>query len=94
MKKTFNFSSDGTNYILKDTNPNKHGEPFTIAIENLKFDTAKFYMYVFSDVKSKIEIEVKNLIDDPEEKRARRVYGTINEICQGVIEKLNEKFSE
>ena len=94
MKKTFNFTSDGTNYILKDTNPNKENEPFTIEIESLKFDTARFYMYVFSDVKSKLEIEVKNLVENADDKGAKRVYGTINEICQGVVKLMNEKYVE
>jgi len=92
MKKTFNFTSDGTNYILKDINPNKENQLFTIEIASLKFDTSQFYMYVFSDVKSKIEIEINNLIEDTSDKGAKRVYETINEICQGVVKILNEKY--
>ena len=50
MKKTLNFKSDETKYILENTNPNEKREPFTIEKDTMEFDTVKFYEYVFSQI--------------------------------------------
>ena len=50
MKRSFTLNKNENSYVLKDTNPNRKDEPFTIDIEELKFDTAEFYDYVFYGV--------------------------------------------
>lgn len=90
MKKTFNFQDDNEIYILKNTNPGEKKSPFLINRESMEFDTSMFYEYVFSDINEKFEIEIVNLVDSSD-KEAQRVYGTIDEICREVMEKINKK---
>ncbi len=90
MKKTFNFQDDNETYILKNTNPGEKKSPFLINRESMEFDTSMFYEYVFSDINEKFEIEIVNLVDSSD-KEAQRVYGTIDEICREVMEKINKK---
>lgn len=49
-----------------------------------------FYEYVFADIDKDMEIEVVNLISNPD-KADKRTYSTVDEICQGVISKMREK---
>lgn len=90
MKKTLNFKSNDTEYILENTNPNEKKEPFTIDMNTMEFDTTKFYEYVFSDIDKDLDIEVVNLISESD-KVSQRTYSTIVEICDGVIAKIKEK---
>ena len=64
MKKTLNFKSDETKYILENTNPNEKREPFTIEKDTMEFDTVKFYEYVFSDIDKGLDIMVDNLVPE------------------------------
>lgn len=89
MKRSFTLNKDEKSYILKDTNPNRNDEPFTIDIEELKFDTAEFYDYVFYGVNEDFEIKIENCLGE-NDKSGAIVYKTIDEIAQGVLEKLKE----
>ena len=90
MKKTFEFSVDDEKYTLTSTNPNEKKEPFVIGKNELQFNTAAFYEYVFSDISVENEVEIidKSQADD---KAAKRVYSIISEISSGVMKKMNEK---
>ena len=90
MKKTFEFSEDDENYILKNTNPNEVKEKFVINKYEMQFDTNAFYRYVFSDITHEMDIEI---IDNTVEanKVAKRVYNIVSEISKEVIKKMNEK---
>lgn len=90
MKKTLIFKSGDTTYILENTNPNEKREPFTIDRDTMKFDTAKFYQYVFSDIDKELDIKVDNTVPESD-KVGKRTYSTIVEICDGVIAKMKEK---
>lgn len=93
MKKTFDFKVGEETYILKNKNPNDKRDAFEINKNEMQFDANKFYQYVFSDINDKIEIEV---IDnsDTDDKVAKRVYNTISEIVNGVMERINAKCFE
>ena len=91
MKKIFNFKQDENMYILENTNPGETKTSFVIDKEVLEFDSEKFYEYVFSDIEDVMEIEIINSVVDANDRAAKRVYDTIHEICQGVIEKMNEE---
>lgn len=95
MKKTFDFLGDDMKYTLQNTNPNDDRSPFIIEKETLEFNSESFYEYVFSDITGDFEIEV-NLVQsefetDLEKKQAKRVCEVIQQICIGVIEKMNKK---
>lgn len=90
MKKTLDFKSDDTMYILENTNPNEKREPFTIDKDTMEFNTTKFYDYVFSDMDKEVDIEVDNIVPESD-KMGQRTYSTIVEICDGVIAKMKEK---
>ena len=94
MKKTFDFYETDKEYVLKSTNPNIKKEPFKIEKENMEFNTKEFYNYVFEDVDNIIEIEIVNMTETCGDKYARLTYQTIQEICEGVSEKLNAKLIE
>ena len=94
MKKTFNFRETDREYVLESTNPNAKKEPFKIKKENMEFNTSEFYYYVFEDVNNIIEIEIINQTEGSVDKYARLTYQTIKEICEGVVEKLNNKLIE
>lgn len=94
MKRTLNFRSDGEKYILENTNPNEKKEAFTINMDEMQFDTNKFYEYVFSDMTEKVEIEIVNMVSGENEKSAKRVCATIEDICKGVMDKMNSKCFE
>lgn len=87
----FKLSSDEFNYILENTNPNEKKAPFTIEKKEMQFDTNKFYEYVFADINQTMEIEITNGVLDENDKSAQRIYSTIDEICKGIINKMNEK---
>ena len=89
MKRSFTLNKNENSYVLKDTNPNRKDEPFTIDIEELKFDTAEFYDYVFYSVTEDFEIKIENCLGE-DDKSGAIVYKTIDEIAQGVLEKLKE----
>lgn len=90
MKRSFTLNKDEKSYVLKDTNPNRKDKPFTIDIEELKFDTEEFYDYVFCGVTEDYEINIKNCLSK-DDKVGAIVYKTLDEIAQGVLEKLKEK---
>lgn len=89
MKRNYVLNKDDEFYVLKDTNSNRPDAPFKISIEDLKFDTACFYDYVFSGITKDHDIEIKNGIDK-EDTTGLVVYKTINEITQGVLMKIKE----
>lgn len=89
MKKTFEFTCDEKEYVIKNTNPNEKRDVFTIDKKEMQFDTNQFYQYIFSDVNTKMQIEI---IDKTEnDNAAKRLYTVISEITSGVIDKLNQK---
>lgn len=90
MKKTFNLSYEDKKYFLKNTNPNDNREPFMIDEETLEFDTNKFYTYVFSEVNGTCEIQISCEGIDVSGGLHKRVYETIREICNGVIDEMNK----
>ncbi len=90
MRKTLNFKSDDTTYILENTNPNEKSEPFTIDKDTMEFNTTKFYEYVFSDIDKELDIKVDNTVPESD-KVGQRTYSTIVELCDGVIAKMKEK---
>ena len=87
MKRNFTLSKNDKSYVLKDTNPKRNEEPFVIDIEELKFNTADFYDYVFSGITVDHEIKIKNSLGK-DDKMGEIVYNTIDEIIQGVMAKL------
>jgi len=93
MKKMFEFKAEEEKYILKNTNPNDKRDAFEISKKEMQFDTNSFYQYVFSDISDKMEVEVVDK-SDASDKSAKRVYDTISEIANAVIERLNKKCSE
>lgn len=90
MKKVFEFKGDDKKFILVNTNPNDKREGFEIDKEELRFDTNKFYQYVFSDITTEMQIEIVDKSED-DDKLAKRVYRIITEIANGVMKKMNEK---
>ncbi len=93
MKKMFEFKAEEEKYILKNTNPNDKRDAFEISKKEMQFDTNSFYQYVFSDINDKMEVEVVDK-SDASDKAAKRVYDTISEIANAVIERLNKKCFE
>lgn len=90
MKKTFEFKADGEKFILINTNPNEKKEKFEIDKKEMQFDTNKFYQYVFSDITAKMEIEIVDKTDEGDD-QAKRLYKVVDEICVGVMKRLNDK---
>ncbi|MEG0830254.1 MAG: hypothetical protein RSD88_06270 [Anaerovoracaceae bacterium] len=89
MKKTFEFTCNEKEYVIKNINPNEKREAFTIDKKEMQFDTNQFYQYVFSDVNTKIQIDI---IDKTENDNAtKRLYAVISEITSGVIDNLKQK---
>lgn len=93
MKRIFEFLANEKEYILMNNNPNSEKEVFVIKKEDMKFDTKRFYEYVFSDLKENTEVEFINKADE-NDKAARRVYGIMSEIKNGALEKIKEIKSE
>lgn len=94
MTKKYNFNYTDGNYILQYNNPNDTREPFEISADDMQFDTKKFYLYVFSDVKEKITIEIQNNIQQDTvgldvAKKGERVYKVIDDLCKVITERLN-----
>ena len=89
MKKSFILNRNEDGYVLKDTNPNRKDEPFRIGVEELKFDTESYYDYVFKDVTMDYSIEIQNQLDE-QDKIGIIIYKTIDEIAQGVLEKIKQ----
>ncbi len=90
MKKTLNFKSTDEEYILENTNPNEKKDSFKINKKTMEFSTMEFYEYVFADIDKDMNIEVVNLISNPD-KTDKRTYSTVEEICKGVISKMKAK---
>ena len=87
MTRKYNFDYEKGKYILKYSNPNATEEPFEISTDNMQFDTKKFYMYVFSDVKEKLNIEIQNsiqsdIVGQDIAKKGERVYKVIDDLCR------------
>lgn len=96
MIKKYNFHYNAGKYILQYNNPNAIDEPFEISADNMQFDTKKFYMYIFSDVKEEIHIEIENNINtDNQErdvvKKGERVYKVIDDLCKEITNRLNKE---
>lgn len=93
MRRIYQFSSDGRKYILESNNPNDKREKFMIDTSDMQFDTGEFYEYVFRDMTLSTEIIINDLIVESE-KKGKRVYKIINEICQGIKLKMDEQCFE
>lgn len=87
MKRTFILNEDDTKYMLTDTNPNTKEEPFFISKNELKFDTSAFYDYVFSRIDEDYSVEIKSELNE-NNKQGIIVYRTIDEIVQGVMDRI------
>ena len=100
MTKKYDFNYENGKYILKNNNPNITTEPFQICADNMQFDTKKFYMYVFSDIKESLNIEIHNNIElekvgQDVAKKGERVYKVIEDLCKEIASKINvECFGE
>lgn len=100
MTRKYNFYYEDGKYVLQYSNPNTSGEPFEISADDMQFDTRKFYLCMFSDVKENINIEIENKIqiDELEQnivKKGERVYRVIDDLCKEITNKLNtECFGE
>lgn len=90
MKKTFEFTANEEQCILKNTNPHDKRKAFIIDKKGMQFDTNQFYQYVFSDVNTQMEVEILDKTDG-DDNAAKRFYGVISEITSGVINRMNEK---
>jgi len=88
MKKTFEFKVEESKYILINTNPNENREPFEINKQEMKFDTSKFYQYVFEDINDSCEIKIVDMAHE-NDKDAKRVCKIVSEIVDAVIKKMN-----
>lgn len=75
---------------MENTNPNEKEDSFKINKKTMKFSTMEFYEYVFADIDKDMNIEVVNLISNPD-KTDKRTYSTVEEICKGVISKMKAK---
>ena len=76
-------------------NPSKTDEPFVISAKDMQFDTKKFYLYVFSDVKEQLTIEIQNNIQAEQvgrevAKKGERVYKVIDDLCKEIISRINK----
>lgn len=96
MTKKYDFNYEEGRYILQYNNPNSKEEPFVIDTEDMQFDTKKFYMYIFSDVKEQINIEIINNIKmdivSPEiAKKGERVYKVIDDLCKEITKRINSE---
>ena len=89
MKRSFILNEDDTRYILTDTNSNRTEESFFINKDELKFDTSAFYDYVFRKIDEDYSVEIKSELDE-NNKQGAIVYRTIDEIAQGVMNKIKD----
>lgn len=90
MRRKFTLNKEEEFFVLKDTNPNRDAEPFKIGLKELKFDTVAFYDYVFAGIDEEYNIEIDNRLKK-DDKVGAIVFKTLDEIVQGVLEKLKEK---
>ena len=95
MTKKYSFDYEEEKYILRNTNPSKTDEPFVISAKDMQFDTKKFYLYVFSDVKEQLTIEIQNNIQAEQvgrevAKKGERVYKVIDDLCKEIISRINK----
>ena len=90
MKKTFEFKVEEDKYILINTNPNEKRAPFEISKHEMKFDTSKFYQYIFEDIDNLCEIKIVDMAHE-NDKDAKRVCKIVSEIVDAVIKKMNEQ---
>lgn len=93
MKRTFDLVENEEQYILRNTNPNEKKEPFLIDKTELKFDSRKFYMYVFDDIEEDTELELNNMLNS-EDKAGKRIYDVINDVLQSVMDNMKQKVFE
>ena len=89
MKRTFILNEEQGKYVLRDNNPNRKDSPFSIDEDDLKFDTSKFYDYVFEGIDMNSTIVIESKLGD-NDKKGSIVYKTIDEIAQGVMAKIKE----
>ena len=97
MKKEYNFNYKDNKYVILD-NTAELKEVFSIDINNLQFDTLKYYEALFSDVNEKIEIDIKyeidhqsSNVDDKTGKSAKYIFETINSLTCEICDKLNSE---
>ena len=96
MIKKYDFYYEEGKYVLKFKNPNATEQPFEINMDDMQFDTKRFYMYMFSDVKESISIVIKNGINVDEldkdvAKKGERVYRVIEDLCTEITNKINKE---
>ncbi len=96
MIRKYNFDYEEGKYILKYSNPYTTEAPFVISADNMQFDTKKFYMYVFKDVKKKLNIEIQNnlqpdIVGLDIVKKGERVFGVIVDLCREITKRINEE---
>lgn len=100
MTKTYKFNYEQGKYTLMYSNPKARKEDaFTIDGDSMEFDTKKFYEYVFQDVKEKLDLKIINEMDesivgDKIWKKGGRVYNIIQEMCEQIVQKMNEQCFE
>lgn len=96
MTNNYEFKFENGTFILQTTRPDDSRRPFEIKEEELEFDVAQFYEYVFADFKEETHIVVENKINESchNRKIAEHLYGVIVEICKSVEEELNADLSK
>ena len=100
MTKKYDFNYEDGKYVLKYSNPNITDEPFEICADNMQFDTKKFYVYIFSDIKEKLDVEIQNSISLEKvgadvAKKGERVFKVIDDLCKEITNRINvECFGE
>jgi len=97
MKKEYSFNYCDNKYVILDNMPEPK-EVFFVDANKLQFDTLKYYEALFSDVNERIEIEIKNGIenqgsgiDDKTEKSAKYIFETIKALTCEICDKLNSE---
>lgn len=96
MTRKYSFIYKEGKYILQYSNPNATDAPFEINADSMYFDLKNFYLYIFSDVKEKMDIEIKNDIQsdglEPEVlKKGERVYTVIADLCKEITCRINKE---
>lgn len=86
MTNNYEFKYENGTFILQTTRPNDKREPFTIKEDELEFDVALFYEYVFCDFdeETHIVIEDKTCENCTNLKIATHLYNVLVEICDSV----------
>ena len=96
MIRNYDFYYEEGKYVLKYKNPSATEQPFEISMDDMQFDTKRFYMYMFSNVKERISIVIENGINVAEldkdvAKKGERVYKVIEDLCKEITNKINKE---